>query len=268
MESILPYLKTQIKIFLEYLLAGYKIICQCLPWGRVRKEEERKNPAATIFTYSPHQSSNIRVSAGFVLQAPLLGLGRVPLRSMVLIHKQERKLNRIMPTHVLLATQREVLPYAEGRHRATGRASSGERIHCGFSGSATLRATYGLIFLLHPAVLFVGIQLSRQPDGFQTFHKGGGKYFHEHVGAGSQQTLQRWPDRETLGTCWEGHEKKLEIDPVILFLWWAQGKALILSRSTTAQAASGIPQPPLEISCCTPPCCSLQLPPRLISGSN
>lgn len=76
-----------------------------------------------------------------------------------------------------------------------------EWVHWGFPGSATLRATYWLIFFLHPAVLFVGIQLSRQPDGFQTFHKGGGKHFHEHVGAGSQQTLQRWPDRETLWTC-------------------------------------------------------------------
>lgn len=117
---------------------------------------------------------------------------------MVLIHKQERELKRIMPTHVPLGTQREVLPNAKGWHTVTGRASSGERMHRGFSGPATLRATYRLIFLLHPAVLFVGIQLSRQPDGFQTFHKGGGKYFHEHVGAGSQQTLQRWPDRETL----------------------------------------------------------------------
>lgn len=77
-----------------------------------------------------------------------------------------------------------------------------------FQAQPHLRATYWFIFLLHPAVFFVGIQLSRQPDGFQTFHKGGGKYFHEHVRAGSQQTLQRWPDRETLWTCWEGHQKK------------------------------------------------------------
>lgn len=95
-ESLFPYLKRQIKIFpvSERILAGYKIICLSLPWGRVSKEKIRKNPPATIFIYPPRQSSNVQVPAGFVLQMALLVLPRVLLRSMVLIHKQERNLNR------------------------------------------------------------------------------------------------------------------------------------------------------------------------------
>lgn len=44
MEPLFTYLKRQIKIFpvLERLLAGYKIICQSLPWGRVSKEKTGK----------------------------------------------------------------------------------------------------------------------------------------------------------------------------------------------------------------------------------
>lgn len=118
MESLLPYLSKY--SILEHVLVGHKIIWQSLPWGRVGKEEKgKKIPAATLCLSPRCQSPKTGVPAGSVLQAPLLGLQRGLLRSVVGIYKRRRRLDGSSLPPARLSARREAPANFAGCTRAT-----------------------------------------------------------------------------------------------------------------------------------------------------
>lgn len=55
------------------------------------------------------------------------------------------------------------------------------------------RTAHPLLFLLHPAVLLVGVQLPGKPQVLERVHEGAVQYLLQHVATGSQQALQGGP---------------------------------------------------------------------------
>lgn len=76
--------------------------------GKSQQRKNKEKPSCFYLYLSPPAKA---VTYEFLLalyyKTPLLGLPRVPLRSMVLIHKQRRKLNRTTLTPAQRRTRRE-----------------------------------------------------------------------------------------------------------------------------------------------------------------